>query len=106
MAEKKMTVTDALAALKLASIAAEFLERRQQDIVNANAGIIVDMVEAKEDVDGATFSTSWKVKANTTKFGKACVKMVAVAEAHLAYEAKHKAIPTDVIHVKKELVKA
>lgn len=100
---KKWTVSAALETLKDASEAAAFLERKQQDLVNGNAVVIADMVEAKEDVDGAAFSVSWKVKANTTKFGKACVKMVQVAEAHLAYEQKIKAIPTEAIHAVKAL---
>lgn len=103
MAKKNWTVAQALDTLKEASEAAAFLERKQQDLVNGNAVTIAEMVESKEDVDGHAFSISWKVKANTTKFGKACIKMVQVAEAHLAYEQKQKAIPAGVIRDQKEL---
>lgn len=100
---KTWTVAEALDVLKDASAAAEFLERKQQDIVNGNAESIADMVKSREDVDGHAFSLSWKVKANTTKFGKACIKMVQVAEAHLAYEQKQKAIPAGVVVASKAL---
>lgn len=103
MPTKKWTVAAALDTLKEASEAAAFLERKQQDLVNGNAVTIAEMVADKEDVDGHAFSISWKVKANTTKFGKACIKMVQVAEAHLAYEQKQKAIPADVIVAQKAL---
>lgn len=103
MAKKNWTTASALEVLKDASEAAAFLERKQQDLVNGNAVTIAEMVADKEDVDGHAFSVSWKVKANTTKFGKACIKMVQVAEAHLAYEQKQKAIPADVIIAQKEL---
>lgn len=106
MAKKNWTTTAALEVLKEASEAAAFLERKQQDLVNGNAVAIAEMVEAREDVDGAQFSVSWKVKANTTKFGKACIKMVQVAEAHLAYEQKQKALPAEVIVASKAIPEA
>ncbi len=103
MAKRNWTAALALECLKEAAGAAEYLQNSQQEIVNGNAVGIAEMVKANEDVDGAVFSTSWKIKANTTKFGKACIRMVAVAEAHAEIEAKQKSIPVDAVRVTKEI---
>lgn len=101
-----MNATIALDIMKQAIVAADYLENKAQETVNANGFIIAEMVKAKEDVDGSEMFKSWKVKTNTTKFGKACVKMIQVAEAHQAWEAKQKAITTTATPKAKELIHA
>jgi hypothetical protein len=103
MTINEMTATKALEILKHAAVAASYLENVAQKTVNGNAVVIAEVVKSGDDVDGQTFSQSWKVKANTTKFGKACLKMITIAEAHQAWEAKQKAIPAEVIKAKKAL---
>ena len=100
---EKITTAKALELLKACAPAIAHLERITQGTVNGNAVVIADAVKEGEDVDGGAISKSWKVRSNASKFGKMLVKMAEVAEGHIAYEAKQKSIPAEVVRATKEL---
>ncbi len=104
--EKGMTTVEALALIKAAGPAIAHMDKLTQNTVNGNFDVVAADRAQGDDVDAKEISKSWKVRTNTSKLGKMWVKLAEVAEGHIAFEAKLKAIPADTVRVTKELVTA
>ena len=105
---KKMDATLAFERLFSAVEAIEYLENAAQRNVNADGAVIAAAVGAKEDVDPRSIMGSGKIKINTTKYGRATVKMLEFAKHQSEWEQKQLAIETPAVkvHGPSDLVKA
>lgn len=101
--EKGMTTVEALALIKAAAPAIQYMDRLTQQTVNGNFDLVAQDRAEGEDVDAKEISKSWKVRTNTSKLGKMWVKLAEVAEGHIAFEAKLKAIPAETVKADKVL---